>query len=176
MKAITLHQPWATLIAVGVKTIETRSWPTKHRGPIAIHAAKRFDKAGWEESLPATDLPGLSPDAWVMLASRRQPFGAVVATANLVDCIPMVDAVPICEFPDAADRVLQITDDVHGRRICVLDRWPGGGEIADPSRRSDLPYGDFAPGRWAWLLEDIEPLYEPVPARGRQGLWNWEPS
>lgn len=39
MKAITIWQPWASLIACGVKQYETRSWPTKYRGPIAIHAA-----------------------------------------------------------------------------------------------------------------------------------------
>jgi len=42
MKAITLMQPWATLVAIGAKKIETRSWKTKHRGPLAIHAGKRF--------------------------------------------------------------------------------------------------------------------------------------
>ena len=39
-KAITIRQPWAGLIAVGEKIYETRSWPTKYRGPIAIHAGK----------------------------------------------------------------------------------------------------------------------------------------
>ena len=41
VKAITIWQPWASLVAVGAKTMETRSWPTKYRGPIAIHAAQR---------------------------------------------------------------------------------------------------------------------------------------
>lgn len=40
MKGITLWQPWASAIACGVKTHETRSWKTRFRGPIAIHAAK----------------------------------------------------------------------------------------------------------------------------------------
>ncbi|WP_309145170.1 ASCH domain-containing protein, partial [Brevibacillus sp. HB2.2] len=41
MKAITIHQSWATLIALGEKRFETRGWSTNHRGPIAIHAAKK---------------------------------------------------------------------------------------------------------------------------------------
>ncbi len=41
MKAITIHQPWASLIVVGAKRFETRSWETKYRGPIAIHASKQ---------------------------------------------------------------------------------------------------------------------------------------
>jgi activating signal cointegrator 1 len=44
MKAITIIQPWATLIALGEKKFETRSWATKHRGPLAIHAGKKIDK------------------------------------------------------------------------------------------------------------------------------------
>ena len=44
MRAISLWQPWATAIAVGVKQIETRHWKTDYRGPIAIHAAKRWTR------------------------------------------------------------------------------------------------------------------------------------
>ncbi len=42
MKAITLWQPWATLMIMGAKTIETRSWATSHRGDLIIHASKRW--------------------------------------------------------------------------------------------------------------------------------------
>lgn len=40
LKAITLLQPWASLVAMGAKTIETRPYATQYRGPLAIHAAK----------------------------------------------------------------------------------------------------------------------------------------
>lgn len=39
MKAITLHQPWASLVVIGAKRYETRPWQTRHRGPLLIHAA-----------------------------------------------------------------------------------------------------------------------------------------
>ena len=41
MRAISLWQPWASVVALGSKRIETRHWSTGHRGPLAIHAAKR---------------------------------------------------------------------------------------------------------------------------------------
>jgi len=44
MKALTLTQPWASLMAVGAKTIETRSWETMYRGGLVIHAAKGFPR------------------------------------------------------------------------------------------------------------------------------------
>jgi hypothetical protein len=49
MKAITLIQPWATLIILGEKKIETRSWSTNLRGEIAIHAGKKIDKSVFEK-------------------------------------------------------------------------------------------------------------------------------
>lgn len=42
MKAITILQPWASLIVWGEKQFETGNWQSKHRGPIAIQAGRRF--------------------------------------------------------------------------------------------------------------------------------------
>lgn len=49
MKAITLIQPWATLIILGEKKIETRSWSTNLRGEIVIHAGRKIDKSVFEK-------------------------------------------------------------------------------------------------------------------------------
>lgn len=49
MKVLTLIQPWATLVILGEKKIETRSWKTNYRGEIAIHAGKKVDKSVFEE-------------------------------------------------------------------------------------------------------------------------------
>jgi hypothetical protein len=38
----------------------------------------------------------------------------------------------------------------------------------------EIAFGDWTPGRYAWLLANVRPLAEPVPARGAQGLWHWE--
>lgn len=142
MLALTLHQPWASLIAVAAvapdlavgKRIETRSWATQYRGPLAIHAAKG--------GLPQRALLALCErepfrSTLSMLGitdSRDLPRGAVVATATLRDCVP--------------------TEQVQ----------PGFVEAA---------FGDYAPGRFAWLLEDIRRVDPPIPARGAQQLWRW---
>ncbi|MBA2677530.1 MAG: ASCH domain-containing protein [Ktedonobacteraceae bacterium] len=49
MKTLTLTQPWAQLVTLGAKRIETRSWSTEYQGPLAIHAAKSFPQ--WAEDL-----------------------------------------------------------------------------------------------------------------------------
>jgi hypothetical protein len=48
IKALSLWQPWATLMAEGIKKVETRSWTTDYRGPLAIHATKAFPREAKE--------------------------------------------------------------------------------------------------------------------------------
>ena len=144
MKALTLQQPWATLVATGAKRIETRSWATRHRGPLAIHAGLGLPsrtrvacgRAPLRELLEAA---GAFPPEGL-------PRGAVLAVAELAGCVPM---------------------------------GPGGSVPGEPDPGPDDPerfFGDYRPGRFAWLLRDVCVLAAPVPARGALGLWEWQPS
>lgn len=84
MRAITLWQPWATLVAVGAKRFETRSWSTRYRGPLAIHAAKRKPEFG---SLEFRNLVTRSLDDLGFTSDL--PLGVVVATCELIDAFPV---------------------------------------------------------------------------------------
>lgn len=200
MKALTIHQPWAQLIALGAKTIETRSWSTRYRGPIAIHAgiSQKFigidywSRLGQETgaaihqalldggfgpspAFPPYPKPG--PDTIVGL-----PLGAIVATATLVDVVPMVAEGELVEHSRRRkDRGPVIAVSRTGQYVTGFT-WAN---TISPGRYVDkdwteqvitpnVPYGDFAPGRFAWILDDIQPC-EPIPAKGRQGLWEWTP-
>ena len=79
MKALSVRQPWASMIARGEKTIEVRSWPTSYRGRLLICAAKKPHK--------------------------DDPTGVAVAVADLVDCRPFVtrDESAACCGADAGD-------------------------------------------------------------------------
>lgn len=77
MKAISLWQPWASAIALGYKTIETRHWQTSHCGPLAIHAAKRMTRAE-QEFITNLRFRGIP-------MPYELPLGAIVAIAQL-DC------------------------------------------------------------------------------------------
>ena len=79
MKAISLWQPWASAIALGHKRVETRHWTTKYRGPLLIHAAKRWGRDQREFASVEMALGRLP---------ARIPLGALVATARLVDVRP----------------------------------------------------------------------------------------
>jgi hypothetical protein len=89
MKAITLTNPWATLVAIGAKRIETRSWKTSYRGPLAIHAAKGFPKEARRFTLEpvvyeAIQKLGYHARGWF----QAYPTGSVIATCRLIDCVP----------------------------------------------------------------------------------------
>lgn len=94
MKALTVWQPWASLLVHGVKKHETRSWSTSHRGHLAIHAAKRKPPDHLEadqEFLSAVSR--LSSEAVVELPPFRQlPRGAVLGVVDVVDVLPTEDA------------------------------------------------------------------------------------
>ena len=90
MKALTLTQPWATLVAIGAKKIETRSWNTNYRGKLAIHAAKGFPQDAQHLCfvVPFRDYLG----DYVKLnetyfGKHKFPLGAVIATCDLVKVI-----------------------------------------------------------------------------------------
>lgn len=135
IKAITLHQPWASMMALGHKTIETRSWSTKYRGPLAIHAARTTASMTGEVAVMIDRLVLDRPHG-VSFAHR---YGEVLAIVKLISVIP-------------ADKV--------------------GFSSALPPHEEGL--GDYSRGQWAWITRMMYVLPDPWPARGHQGLWNWQ--
>ena len=73
--AISLKQPWAALLAHGLKTIEVRRWPTKRRGRVLIHAARESDRrdAAWAH-VPAH------------LLAAAQVTGGIVGAGEITAC------------------------------------------------------------------------------------------
>jgi hypothetical protein len=84
MKAITLYQPWASLVALGAKKYETRSWQTPYRGLIAIHAGKRFtnEESNYLRRPEFKDVLGNEPDL---------PLGMMLCICRLKNIIHVVD-------------------------------------------------------------------------------------
>jgi hypothetical protein len=91
MKALTIHQPWASLIIMGIKTNETRSWPTHYRGPLLIHAGARpISQSVLRECRATMNLCFLHN-----LAPTQLPLGALLGTVDLVGCYPTLGHNPI---------------------------------------------------------------------------------
>jgi hypothetical protein len=155
MMAITIWQPWASLIAAGAKPFEFRSWPAPRRlwgQRIAIHAGARpIRRAEIAELLAKLEADRsaetglLMPAALTLLervwqAPKSLPLSSVVCTAILGQ--PIRDA--------QLSRVL-------GLRVPIND--------SDRDEHSN----------WGWPLSDIQPVEPFAPARGAQGWWTWTP-
>lgn len=157
MKAITIYQPQASLVALGIKTIETRpsAPPDGVLGQrIAIHAGKRKPK------VPANMLAALDGVGMTLEQVQLLPLGKVVATAVLYEAV-QVESVVQRYRPAEPGNVTE---------FAVV-------RSADGERRELAvdPWGDYREGRWLWRLSDIQPVDPPVPARGKQGWWEWTP-
>lgn len=158
MHAISLWQPYASLIADRVKTKETRSW-YPHREAlgkrIAIHASKRKPTRSEYDSFPQEIHDAMIGNQGLFWMETI-PYGAFVATA-ILDYVFTVE-----RFVSARTVKGMLTRSKHGqfhseqREMCV-----------------DV-FGDFSVGRKIWGLSDIKKLDTPVPAVGRQGLWRCE--
>ncbi|MES2648232.1 MAG: ASCH domain-containing protein [Bacteroidota bacterium] len=80
MKAISLLQPWASLVVMGLKTIETRSWATRHRGIILIHASQGKSGSIFAEEKP---FKNYIPDF------NALPFGAIIGSVIITGVVPV---------------------------------------------------------------------------------------
>jgi activating signal cointegrator 1 len=133
--ALSLLQPWASLVALGNKCVETRSWATRYRGLLAIHASKRWHH---EDALLAQTEPFRAAWRAAQIRTLRElPLGAVVAVCILTECRHTEEVFPL---------------------------------VSDQERA----FGNYQPGRWAWVLTDIHRLPKPMLARGALGVWTWQ--
>lgn len=104
IRALSLSQPYATLIALGAKRIETRGYATSYRGPLAIHAAKRVPDwarpmMGFREFREALAPLGITCGDDL----DRLPLGAIVATVRLVDVVSTDYLDPRLPVPGSAE-------------------------------------------------------------------------
>lgn len=85
MKAITVKQPWASLIVEGIKDIENRTWPTKYRGRVLIHSAHKPVKGLACEALtPVQYAKAFSSERLDALVG---PNGYIIGSVEIVDCV-----------------------------------------------------------------------------------------
>lgn len=147
MKALTVRQPWASLIfremdlpfgTFGTfKQVETRSWQTGYRGRLAIHAAKTHDKGLLDNLDDDTRMTFASAGICCEADIEALPHGAVIGEVDLIGCQPI---------------------ELLSKYRCVYEE----------------TFGDWSDGRFGWLLKDPTEYKQPIPAVGKLGLWEWE--
>ena len=150
MKAITVYQPWASLIAYELKPFEFRKWPAPKRcinQRIAIHAGAR-----------AVDLDEVRD--LIRKVDNDEP-GTAMKKEGVLDFLERV-----LVSPGMVPRSAVVCTAFIGRARKATEMF--GRQVAD-SDRIDQHI-------WAWPLTNVERIEPPEPASGMQGFWNWTPS
>jgi hypothetical protein len=129
MKALTIQQPWASLILLGPKRVENRTWWTKYRGPLAIHAGLKFDRFGIEVAAER--------------GIKLPPLGAIPAGVIL----GAIDLVDVVEYSGPQQLLV---DDAYGLRRDPWARGPVCWILRNPRPLPEpVPARGF-PGLWEW--------------------------
>lgn len=162
MNTITLYQPWASLCVLPgtdgkpLKGYETRGWKRNSLlgQRIAIHAGmKPFTDVA--RTLREALVDGYKRAGYPNWETRPLPFGTIVGSAVVRAFWKTTFYGELPENNLCTGHVLYRSGSTDFRYL----------------RRSEAPFGDFSPGRWAWELADVECLTIPIPAKGKQGIW-----
>ena len=86
MKALSLKQPWATLIVAGIKPIENRTWSSSYRGRLLIHASQNWDEEG------AKWIVAHFPELKGMIYHSNHLKGKIIGQVEMVDCVESYDS------------------------------------------------------------------------------------
>ena len=151
MKALSLWQPWASLVIIGAKQWETRSWSTPYRGMLAIHAAKRWTADEKEQCLE----PGFREALRPFHATLGDiPRGAVLGIVRLVEIV--------------STNLILFESERHHMK-------PHLEKVTRIFPEQEKQFGNYASNRYAWRLEVVERFANPVPAKGMQSIFEWDP-
>lgn len=148
MKTITIKQPWASLIVEGIKDIENRTWPTRFRGRVLIHAAGKIADFFKGENLAFT------PEQWKMINSKIYTnkekykkdifkYSAIIGSVEIVDCVLNHSSV-WAEKPEPEYLTTE-----KGRELKVKPIYN-------------------------WVLANPIKFHEPIPAKGKLSFWDYQ--
>lgn len=161
LKVLSIRQPYASLVAIGAKVVETRSRRTSHRGLVGIHASRTF--TGAERALVNRSpfhgaLFAADPEQVAFGLDSTLPRGQVIAVAELVDCIP-------------SEQLVRLFN--KHPRPCL--RYGDGPDEFVRATRHEQWFGNYAPERFGWVLNGVQRLENPVDAKGQLGIWTAPP-
>lgn len=181
MYALTIRQPWAQLIAAGIKQWENRTWKTSYRGPLAIHAAKAGSHRPRQSESQAQS-PGKASEGRASMAHSDEYFPLRLrsrlglqrsVTTSDTDTTSAVDP-PSATNPDDLDSIYNdpLLDSILPDRTTLVF----GAIIAVVDMVDILPVGQvgvniFATGPNCWLLERPRLIDPPIYIPGKRRLW-----
>jgi hypothetical protein len=152
IRGFSLLQPWASLVALGEKVIETRSRPNGYRGAVATASSARINVDDGALAFRDPDFAA----AWkrhpgYAARSHDLPLGVFLSVSRFVACLPTENV--IGELRGAEGRLLRPT--VAGVSCGI----------------SESAFGNYTPGRSGYVFAETHRLVRPVPCKGMLGFW-----
>lgn len=174
MKCISLWQPWAHLMAIGAKKIETRSWATKYRGLLAIHASKKWTRELHNQCFEPPFLRAMRQNEGdaddKMIERIKRECGCVVAVVRLWGCwrVERIERADANQTPELDAKVAATLRFAGHSEAAIQDA------LKPMLTAQERVFGNYAPDRFGWLTESsmLKRLVTPVPCLGRQGIVN----
>lgn len=157
MLCLPMWQPWASLVATGAKQWETRGYPIKYRGRIAILATKKWTR---EQSVLSCTQPFKSGLVGSADGPSKQPGG-------IGFFLPLGCLIAIAEIVDV------LTTREWLRRYC--QKQPPFPHPTFERSKAEQTFGDYSPDRYAWQIDHVRQLVTPIPYKGHQGIWKLPP-
>jgi hypothetical protein len=149
-KTLSYTQPFATLVVLGYKLIETRPRRVSYRGPLLIHASA-------------------TRNAWSRAACEQPVIKQILAKHGLTyDTLPRGVIIGRCELKEVARMVAEPTPPPAK----PTKKKPRPELVISQVSSLEQAVGEYAPGRFGLLLADVQALPEPVKAKGALGLWD----
>lgn len=155
MKAITIWQPWASLIMIGAKPYEFR--------PKSYLVYRGHPLPGHRVVIHAGARPVKPSEVHTLIEACTKFSGA--HTGLLVD-----QALPLLRRIAEASGCRGVIPEGCGLGTAIMGRPRNAATIFAGELPHDSDRGDF---NWAWPMTDIEPFEAPIPMRGMQGFWDW---
>lgn len=168
IKALSMWQPWASLVGLEAKRYETSSWSTHYRGKLLICSAKKLDLGS---------LRLLREEPFQLGLGRGCEFRQVMIGGEYYPDEPSIYCGDCNLGAEKHRNQIGARDLPYGEAIAIVDLVdviPTGAMTRVGFGRYEVHYGDFRPGRFAWQLENVRPFPPGVKVRGAQGLFEVE--
>ncbi len=165
MKVLSILQPWASLIILGHKKIETRSWIPKNpviikqlkEEGLLIHASAKKIRLqdGMYDLIDHMERIGFMNDY------DKLPYGAVIGKVKFEAFIPSENIDSSADLYQQCTLVNSETTTIHWNCATISPK--------------EEAFGDYSTGRFGWVLSDPHEYIVPMPVKGQLGLWNFDP-
>ena len=159
MKAITIKQPWASMIVEGIKDVENRTWRTSFRGRVLIHAGAKEDIRWYDRTNElSASIVHNTIERIFSEKDYNETFGTIIGSVEIIDCVINYQSI-------WAEKTNSLSKSCYNELIHTPNKW-----IRDINEnlvfKPDVVYN--------WVLANPVKFDKPIPAKGKLSFWEFD--